>query len=53
MFRSLDEVKRECFPNSYKKEKEIEKLDKMTSKEKGSYFGKQTIEKVKRLIKNA
>lgn len=52
MFRSLDEVKKEYFRTSYKKEKENEKLEKMTPAEKGSYFGQRTIEKIKRLIKN-
>ena len=51
MFRSLDEVRREYFRTSYNKDKEKEKLEKMTPAEKGSYFGKQTIEKIKRLIK--
>lgn len=51
MFRSLDEVKREYFRISYKKEKEKEKLEKMTPAEKGNYFGKKTIEKIKRLVK--
>lgn len=52
MFRSLDEVKREYFHISYKKEKEKEKLERMTPAEKGSYFGQKTIEKIKRLFKN-
>ena len=51
MFRNLDEVKREYFPDAYRKEKEKEKLEKMAPKEKGSYFGEKTIEKIKRLIK--
>lgn len=50
MFRSLDDVKREYFPRSYEREKDIEKFEKMTPEEKGNYFGKKTIEKIKRLL---
>ena len=43
-FRSLDEIKKHYFPNTYKKEQ----WEKMSPKEKGIQMAKEVIEHFKR-----